>query len=239
MMYFIGAGDFADIFIYDIYPYTMFDYRYGEYGKLPKPRMSQMHYTMAQMRNITTTYGKELAFWLGTYNEGWFRRYMNSEMEKQYWGEREMAYTAIGNGCNYLITGINIPQEAKHWDDLGKGMRAVQKIGSEILAAPKIKSRACFLFPRSQYVQMNEEYFNVGLTFELCLRAFGELDIIHEEQITNDKMNGYDILIMADVKMLPADVAKNIEAFVQKRGIVIADCVPQMDAYFKAASDNV
>ena len=80
---------------------------------------------------------------------------------------------------------------------------------------------------------MNEEYFNVGLTFELCLRAFGELDIIHEEQITNDKMNGYDILIMADVKMLPADVAKNIEAFVQRGGIVIADCVPQKDAYLK------
>lgn len=227
------GGDFADLFIYDIYPYTMFDYRYGEYGKLPKPRISQMHYTMAQMRNLTTTYGKELGFWLGTYNEGWFRRYMNSEMEKQYWGERELAYTAIGNGCNYLITGINIPSEAKHWDDLGKGMRAIQKIGSEILAASKIKSRACFLFPRSQYVQMNEEYFNVGLTYELCLRAFGELDIIHEEQITNDKMNGYDILIMADVKMLPAEVAKNIEAFVQKGGIVVADCVPQMDAYFK------
>jgi len=80
---------------------------------------------------------------------------------------------------------------------------------------------------------MNEEYFNVGLTFELCLRAFGELDIIHEEQITNDKMNGYDILIMADVKMLPAEVAKNIEAFVRRGGVVVADCVPQMDAYFK------
>jgi hypothetical protein len=227
------GGDFADIFVYDIYPYTMFDYRYGEYGKLPKPRLSQMHYTMAQMRNLTTTYNKELGFWLGTYNEGWFRRYMNSEMERQYWGEREMAYTAIANGCNYLITGINIPQEARHWDDLGKGMRAVQKIGSEILASPKVKSRACFLFPRSQYVQLNEEYYNAGLTFELCLRSFGELDIIHEEQITSDKMNGYDILIMADVKMLPAEVAKNIEAFVKKGGIVVSDCVPQMDSYYK------
>lgn len=225
------GADYADVFTWDIYPYTMFDYRYGEYGKLPKPRMSQMHYTMAQMRNLTTTYKKELGFWLGTYNEGWFRRYMNSEMEKQYWGERELAYTAIGNGCNILLTGINIPQEAKHWDDLGDAMNAVQKIGSEILTAPKVKSRACFLFPRSQYVQLNEEYFNVALTFELCLRAFGEMDIIHEEQILDDKMNGYDILVMADVKMLPAEVAKNIEAFVKKGGIVIADCVPQLDIY--------
>lgn len=227
------GADFADLFLYDIYPYTMFDYRYGEYGKLPKPRMSQTHYTMAQMRNLTTTYGKELGFWLGTYNEGWFRRFMNSEMEKQYWAERELAYTAIANGANFIITGINIPQDAKHWDDFGKGMRTIQKVGSDLLAAPKLKSRACFLFPRSQYVQLNEEYFNVGLTYELCLRSFGELDIIHEEQIVDEKMNGYDILVLADVKMLPADVAKHIEKFVQNGGTVIADCVPQMDAYMK------
>lgn len=223
------GGEFADMFLYDIYPYTMFDYRYGEYGKYPKPRISQTHYTMAQMRNLTTTYHKSLGFWLGTYNEGWFRRYMNAEMEKQYWGERELAYTAIANGADFIITGINIPQDARHWDDFGKGMRAIQKVGAEILAAPKIKSRACFLFPRSQYIQLNEEYFNVGLTYELCLRAFGEMDIIHEEQITDDKMNGYDILVMADVKMLPVSAAKNIENFVRNGGIVIADCVPQMD----------
>jgi len=224
------GGEFADMFLYDIYPYTMFDYRYGEYGKLPNPRISQMHYTLAQMRNLTTTYKKELGFWLGTYNEGWFRRYMNAEMEKQYWGERELAYTAIANGANFIITGINIPQEARHWDDLGKGMRAIQKVGGEILTAPKTKSRACFLFPRSQYVQLNEECFNVGLTFELCQRAFGEMDIIHEEQVTDEKMNGYDILVLADVKVLPAQVAANIERFVKNGGIVIADCVPQQDA---------
>jgi len=228
------GGEYADMFLYDIYPYTMFDYRFGEYGKLPKPRISQMHYTMAQMYNLTRSYGKELGFWLGTYNEGWFRRYMNTEMENQYWGERELAYTAIANGADFIITGINIPQDARHWDDLGRGMRAIQKVGVEILAAPKVKSRACFLFPRSQYyVQLNEEYFNVGLTFELCLRAFGEMDIIHEEQIVDDKMNGYDILILADVKMLPVQVAKNIEGFVRRGGVVIADCVPQMDAYLQ------
>lgn len=227
------GGDFADMFLYDIYPYTMFDYRYGEYGKLPKPRISQMHYTIAQMRNLTRTYGKEMGFWLGTYNEGWFRRYMNADMEKRYWGERELAYTAIANGADLIITGINIPQDARHWDDLGRGMRAIQKAGPEILSAPRVKSRACFLFPRSQYVQLNEEYFNVGLTFELCMRAFGEMDIIHEEQLTDEKMNGYDILVLADVKMLPAQAAVCIDKFVRRGGVVIADCVPQMDAYMQ------
>lgn len=227
------GGDFADMFLYDIYPYTMFDYRYGEYGQTPKPRISQMHYTMAQMRNLTTTYGKKLGFWLGTYNEGWFRRYLNNDMRNQYWMERELAYSAIAGGSDFIITGINIPSDARHWDDFGRAMRTVQKVGGSILESPKPKARACFLFPRTQYVQLQEEYFNVGLTFELCLRAFGELDVIHEEQITDDKMNGYDILVMADVKMLPKEVADRINNFVKRGGVVISDCVPQTDAHMK------
>ena len=75
-------------------------------------------------------------------------------------------------------------------------------------------------------MQLNEEYFNVGLTFELCMRAFGEMDIIHEEQLTDEKMNGYDILVLADVKMLPAQAAVCIDRFVRRGGMVIADCVP-------------
>ncbi len=228
------GGDFADMFVWDIYPYTMFDYRYGEHSQCPKPRMSQMHYTMAQMRNLTTTYGKKLGFWFGTYNEGWFRRYMNADMRDQYWGEREMIYTAVAGGCDFLMSGIYIPEEASHWEDMGKGLNIIHKEGSGILAAPKAKAKACFLFPRSQYVQLNEEYFNVAMTFELCMRAFGEVDIIHEEQITDASISGYKILVLADVKMLPAKVAADIEKFVQNGGIVIADCVPQMDELKKA-----
>ncbi len=227
------GGDFADMFLYDIYPYTMFDYRYGELGKTPKPRISQMHYTLAQMRNLTATYGKKLGFWLGTYNEGWFRRYLTGEMRSQYWMERELAYTAIAGGADFLITGINIPSDARHWDDFGRAMRTVQKVGGAIASSQRPKARACFLFPRTQYVQLQEEYFNVGLTFELCLRAFGELDIIHEEQITDDRMNGYDILVLADVKLLPAEVAERIVRFAERGGMVIADCVPQTDAALK------
>ena len=98
------GGDFVDMFLYDIYPYTMFDYHYGEPSQIRKPRISQMHYTMAQMRNLTTTYGKKLGFWLGTYNNGWFRRYLNKEMLSQYWMERELVYTAITGGSDFIIT---------------------------------------------------------------------------------------------------------------------------------------
>ena len=39
------------------------------------------------------------------------------------------------------------------------------------------------------------------------------------------------MLVMFDVKLLPKAVAERIASFVQKGGIVIADCVPQMDTF--------
>lgn len=233
---FYWGGDFADVLAYDIYPYMTFDYRYGELGKLPKPRISQMHYTISQLRNVAVTYGKELGFWVGTYSEKWFQRFRGPERKGQYWSEREMSYTAVAQGANFLISPsnyntMNLPLDTLHWQEYGKAMKVIQQAGEGLLAAPKVKARACFLFPRTQYLQLQKEYFNVGLTFELFLRAFGELDILHEEQVTDDKLNGYKVLVMGDVELLPAAVARHIASFVRKGGVVIADCVPQMDAY--------
>jgi hypothetical protein len=225
------GGDFADMFIYDIYPYTMFDYRYGEFGRLPQPRISQLHYTIAQLRNVTTAYRKELAFWVGTYNKAWFKDFLSPAKQQEYWGERELAYTAIAQGANYLVTGLDVPEDARHWEDLGQGMRVIQKAGPGVLLAPKVKAKAGFVFPRSQYLQLQEECFNVGLSFELFLRAFGELDIVHEDQLKENQLAGYQVLVLCDVKLLAAEAAKNLDRFVRRGGVVIADCVPQLDEY--------
>jgi len=221
------GADFADMFIYDIYPYTCEDYRVGESGLVYKPRMSQFHWTLAQMRNLTETYGKELGFWVGTFNHAWFSRFLDDTRRSQYWMERELSYTAIAGGANFLMTGFNVPEDAKHWDDFGEGMCTIQKEGGALLDAKKPKAKACFLFPRTQHILLNREYFNVALTFELCMRAFGEMDVIHEEQLTDDSLLGYDILVLADVEILPETVAENIRSFVSNGGTVIADCVPQ------------
>ena len=225
------GGDFADVFIYDIYPYTMFDYRYGEFGRLPKPRISQTHYTISQLRNVTATYGKELAFWVGTYNKAWFKDFLSPARQQEYWGERELAYTAVAQGANLLVTGLDVPEDARHWEDFGQGMRVIQKAGPGLLQAPKVKAKAGFVFPRSQYLQLQEECFNVGLSFELFLRAFGEIDILHEDQIKQNQLAGYQVLVLCDVKLLAAEAAKNLERFVRRGGTVIADCVPQLNEY--------
>jgi len=183
------------------------------------------------MRNLTRAYGKELGFWVGTYNPTWFKDFLGPQRQASYWSEREMSATAVAQGADYLLTGGDVPTDARHWESFGEGLRLIQRAGGRLPAAPKLKARACMLFPRTQIVQVQEEYFNVGLSYELFLRAFGELDILHEEQIKDDRLDGYQVLVLFDVTMLPAEVARRIASFVARGGIVIADCVPQLDAF--------
>jgi len=224
------GGDFSDMFVFDIYPYMMFDFRFGRCAELPKPRISQTHYSFAQMRGLTRAYGKELGFWVGTYSPAWFAPYFCPELEAMYWSEREMSMTAAAQGADFLLTGYKIPVDPGHWEAFGQGLGLLQKAGARLLDAPKVKAKACMLFPRTQYIQLQQEYFNVGLSFELFLRAFGELDILHEDQVTDDTLDGYEILVLFDVELLPEDVARRIAAFVHNGGTVIADSAPHLDA---------
>jgi hypothetical protein len=224
------GGDFVDMFVFDIYPYMMFDFRFGEPARLPKPRISQTHYCFAQMRNLTRAYGKQLGFWFGVYNRSWFKAFMGPELQAKHWAEREMSTTAVAQGADFLLSGWGIPSDTQHWDSLGQGLRLIQKAGPKLLAAPKVKAKACMLFPRTQYLQLQEEYFDVGLSFELFLRAFGELDILHEEQVKDDTLDGYKVVALFDVKLLPRDVAQRIASFVRNGGVLVADCVPSLDA---------
>jgi hypothetical protein len=225
------GGDFSDMFVFDVYPYMMFDFRFGEPGRLPRPRMSQAHCSFAQMRNLTRSYGKEMGFWVGTYSPAWFKDFLGPERQATYWSEREMSTTAVAQGADYLLTGYEVPTDARHWESFGEGLRLIQRAGPRLVGMPKVKARACMLYPRTQTVQMQEEYFDVGLSYELFLRAFGELDILHEEQIKDDRLDGYQVLVLFDVTLLPAKVAQRIASFVEHGGVVIADCVPNADAY--------
>ena len=225
------GGDFADLFIFDIYPYMMFDFRFGRPSQLPKPRISQTHYAFAQMRGLTRASRKDLGFWVGTYNPAWFGTFLCPELAAMRWSEREMSMTAVAQGADYLITGYGVPVDAGHWETFGEGLRLLQKAGPGLLDAPKVKAKACMLFPRTQQIQLQHEYFNVGLSFECFLRAFGELDILHEEQVTDDTLAGYELLVLFDVELLPEAVAERIARFVQNGGTVVADCVPRLNAY--------
>lgn len=223
------GADFADIFVFDIYPYMMFDYRYGELGRYPAPRMSQMHFAFMQLRNLTRTYEKQMGFWFGTYNQRWFKKFMGPQLQAESWAEAETCYTAVAQGADFLISGYKAPEDKNHWSVLGRGLELLQGSAPDLLECPKVRASACFIFPRTQYLQLQEEYWNVAVAYELFLRAFGELDCLHEEQVKDAELNGYKLLVLFDVKLLPVAVAHRIAEFVDAGGIVIADCVPQLD----------
>lgn len=224
------GGDASDIYVFDIYPYHFLDYRYGKAGYVRKPRTSQLIYGLAHMRNLTRHYNKEMGFWFGTWNEAWFKQFLTEENRKEYWGARECATTAVAHGADLLISGYLIPQDARHWESLGAGLRLIQKAAVDLPQTPKLPATACFLFPRTQYVQLQQEYWNVGQAFELFRRAYGELDLIHEDQITDDTLLGYKALVLLDVSLLPESVMRHIASWVRKGGVLITDCVPRMDA---------
>jgi hypothetical protein len=90
-----------------------------------------------------------------------------------------------------------------------------------------------FVFARSQYLQLQEEYFKVGLHFELFSRALGEFNLLHEDQIRDNQLADYQVLVLCDVKHLAEEGANNIERFVRRGGVVIADCVSQLNEYKK------
>ena len=176
---------------------------------------------------MTTAYKKDLGFWVGTYHPAWFAEFVSPSLEAMHWVESETSMTAVVQGANYLVTGYNVPASAGHWDSFGKGLNLLQKAARDCSMRPKVRAKACMLFPRTQYLQLQQEYFNVGASFELFLRAFGELDMLHEDQITDDTLLGYDVLVLFDVDLLPEAVARHIAGFVRNGGTVIADCVPR------------
>lgn len=221
------GGSFTDIFAFDIYPYMMNDFRYGPNSALKKPRMSQAIYAFAQMRNLTAAYGRKLAFWFGTFNHAWFK--LTDERRNRIWQERAMCYTAIGQGTDILVAGYGVPEEAGHWEELGKGLRVIQKAAPRLIHTRPMRAKAAFLFPRTQYLQTQEEYWNVAMSFELIRRAFGELDVIHEEQVADGRLKDYSMLVMCDVKLLPREVMRKVAEFVHAGGVVLADGVPVMD----------
>ena len=154
---------------------------------------------------------------------------MGPQLQAERWVEVETCYTAVAQGADFLISGYEAPEDEKHWSVLGRGLELLQRSAPDLLDCPKVKASACFIFPRTQYIQLQEEYWNVAVAYELFLRAFGELDCLHEEQVKDAELDGYKLLVLFDVKLLPEAVSRRIAEFVDAGGTVIADCVPQLD----------
>lgn len=211
---------------YDIYPYLSTDFRTGKFGQNRLPRLAGVHMAFAQMRNLAYSYNKKLGFWL---ESGWDGKLADPQLAQYHWSPRELTYTALAAGCDYLNTFWGIPEDPRWWETYRGVMREVKAIAPLLTRSRVPRAKAAFLFPRTQHVLLQEEYWNVMVALEAFRRAYGELDCLHEDQLAEGKLREYPVLVLFDVHLMKRASAETIRAWCQEGGILVADEVPSLD----------
>ncbi|NSW56592.1 MAG: hypothetical protein HPY44_11290 [Armatimonadetes bacterium] len=212
---------------YDIYPYLSTDFRRGKFRDPMVPRIAGIHMAFAQMRNLAYTYEKKLGFWV---ESGWGGKLApESDLRRFTWSPRELTYTAIAAGCDYLNTFWGIPEDPRWWQTHGETMNEVKAVAPLLTRSKVPQAKAAFLFPRTQHVLLQEEYWNVMVALEAFRRAYGDLDCIHEDQLAQGKLDQYAILCLFDVHLMKRASAETIRAWCEKGGFLLADEVPSLD----------
>ena len=212
---------------YDIYPYLSTDFRTGKFQENRLPRMAGMHMAFAEMRNLAYAYKKKMGFWL---ESGWNANLAPGAIgRKSAWSPRELTYTAIAAGCDYLNTFWGIPEDPAWWETYRGTMAEVKRLAPLLTRSAVPRAKAAFLFPRTQHVLLQEEYWNVMVALEAFRQAYGELDCLHEEQLAKGGLDAYQVLVLFDIHLLKRRDAERIRAWVQAGGRLVADEVPAMD----------
>jgi hypothetical protein len=212
---------------YDIYPYLSTDFRTGKFGDSRLPRVAGTHMAFAQMRNLAYTHSKALGFWL---ESGWGGNLGPDSPGRQYsWSPRELTFTALAAGCDYLNTFWGVPEDPRWWETYGGTMDQVQSLAPLLTRSRVPRAKAAFLFPRTQHVLLQEEYWNVMVALEAFRQAYGELDCVHEEQLAQGALEKRDVLVLFDVHLLKRQDAEIIRDWVRAGGRLIADEVPSLD----------
>ncbi|MCE5237418.1 hypothetical protein LLH23_02885 [bacterium] len=212
---------------YDIYPYLSTDFRSGKFQENRLPRIAGMHMAFAQMRNLAYTYHKKLGFWV---EAGWGTNLGPEAPGRRYpWSPRELTYTSVAAGCDYLNTFWGLPEDPAWWETYRSTMSEVKSLAPLLTRSAVPRAKAAFLFPRTQHVLLQEEYWNVMVALEAFRQAYGELDCLHEEQIAKGGLDNYRVLVLCDIHLLKRQEAEAIRAWVQRGGLLIADEVPSQD----------
>lgn len=212
---------------YDIYPYLSTDFRTGKFGENRRPRMAGMHMAFAQMRNLATTHQRKLGFWV---EAGWDGNLAPGTPGRQTpWSPRELTYTALAAGCDYLNTFWGIPEDPAWWETYRTTMNEVRNVAPLLTRSRVPQAPAAFLFPRTQHVLLQEEYWNVMVALEAFRQVFGELDCIHEEQLQQGALDRYKILVLFDIQLMKRRDAEVVRDWLQAGGCLLADQVPSLD----------
>jgi hypothetical protein len=218
----LAWGRHADMIDYDIYPYF-----YPGSNKLGF-RFLDIHYCFAVLRNIAESLGKPMGFYIELDDR-------NYPFQKNpYNASSECLYTALGAGANYINSFINVTYgtgsgaRAERWEDLGRELRKVSAIAPILTKVKRTKAKVALLFPYTHWI-VAEDGFAPGYAFELFLRSFGEVDVIHEEVARTKGFEDYKVILLLETEYLPDDIAEKLETFVQEGGILICDHLPRFN----------
>jgi len=173
----------------------------------------------------------------------WFIEEVTPEYERATF---HSILAAGGKGITYYP--FQIPEEFDEghpavWEEFRRQGRLVEKYGKMLYELRRAKEPVGLLisFATDVYRLLDEpepgevfpfrkgHKFQVAGTFFSMLRAQIPVEMVDEERILSGDLSHYKVIYLADVTVLPASVAKVLEDFIAKGGIVMMDNLCQVD----------
>ncbi len=208
----------VDIIDFDIYPYF--------YPESQKRRFAKVHYGFGFMRAVGKYYDKPMGFFVELDDRNYPIRINPVE------ATAEIAYTAVGQGADYLGTYIyrvfatlGGAARPERWDKAGQAFREIGEAGTLIAWTQRRPSKIGLYFPVTDWMLRGKKYYPT-FAYELFQRSFGDCDLVHEEIAQDQGFGDINALILSDVKVLPIDIEERIIEFVREGGILIIDRIP-------------
>jgi hypothetical protein len=144
----------------------------------------------------------------------------------------EAAFTALAHGAEALRVVENPtfalwanqrPIEAA----LGDLFRRIRRAGPLLAAARRPRARLALVFP---FTQMVDDGTNGLLAaHELLCDAFGDVDLIHQRQVTDEGLAGYAAVALLSTRMLRQKMRDTLVRFVESGGLLLADAPALID----------
>ena len=243
----------CDRFDWDTYPYIYPIWR----GHL-ELRCPNLRYHFAGHRALARHFGKPMGHWLDL-----------SDRNVPHWNppvraSSELVYSAIGQDAKLIRTfwnltfGRNNGVRRERWDDLGRELGKLNRIGALLSVVQKTYARLAMLFPATDWAlrhHTSPEDLPAGTTvtdfplkwddapfddtypfagtpynaFELLLRAFGEADILPEQLAADNGLERHRALAIWRTHYLRRDAAARIADQVRAGGLVLCDHIPDKD----------
>lgn len=210
-----GWSKAADYMDFDVYPYF--------YPSSQRVRMVTAHFCFAVQRAIAEHQDKPAGFYIELDDRNYPMQVNPVE------ASAECAWTAVGQGCHYLNSFINVAfgtgsgARPQRWDCLGRELKKIREAGASLLQTRKAPSPLALYFPSTQWMSGGKS-FAPAYAYQLLLRAFGECDIAHEQVIAESGSFGaVKMLALVQTDYLPEAAASKLVAFVRDGGWLLCD----------------